>query len=221
MPKLDKERKIISFLGLPASGKGTQAEILARKLNARVFGIGDIVREEVEHADLSDPFHKSMKERYDKGILLQDEIIADIIRRKVKSEDSNIVFDNFPFSKNQTAQFFEICKELNISNPMLIIVNISKAIAKKRILSRKICSSCKKIYLDESSQICESCGGALITRSDDNQEVLADRISQYLPRLDEVKEEFKKHGLVVEINGEPSIPEVTKEIDSKLFYEST
>lgn len=217
--EIKTERIAICFLGLPASGKGTQTELLAKKINAKILGVGEMIRNEISMADTKDPFYKSIKERYDKGIPQPDEIVSDIVKKNISSFKGNIILDNFPFSANQTKLFFEICHELNIANPTLISINISREETLKRILSRKICSDCGSIYIDNGSQICEKCGGALISRSDDNEEVLEKRISEYMPRMEEVKNCFIKAGEVLNINGEQSIKEVEAEINKKLINE--
>jgi len=208
--------KIISFLGLPASGKGTQAEILATKIDSKVYGIGDMIREEIESSDLSDPFYGSMKDKYDKGIPQSDEVVMDIVKKGISAESKIIIFDNFPFSERQANLFFKLCDDIKSEKPILIIIDISKETANKRILSRKVCSLCETVYIDDGNQICEKCGGPLVTRSDDNEETLRKRIDEYTPRIAEVKEAFRNNGKVIEIDGEKSINEVSKEVFREL-----
>jgi adenylate kinase len=209
-------RKIYCFLGLPASGKGTQVDILAKKIKAEAFGVGDLIRREIESADLSDPFYKKMKEDYDKGNPQPDSIAIDLVRKCIKNSTGTIILDNFPFSTKQADMFFEVCLELSISIPCLIIVNISKEEALTRATKRKVCSSCSSVYIGKGENICPKCGGALITRADDNEATIARRIDEYLPRIDEVRMVFADKGVVLEINGEQSINKVACEIALKL-----
>lgn len=214
-----EKRMAICFLGLPASGKGTQADLLAKKIKAKNLGMGEMIREEIKSADMNDPFYKSIKERYEKGTPQPDEIVADIVKKNISKLNQNIILDNFPFSKNQTDLFMQVCKDLNISNPILVVIEITKEESLKRILSRKVCSVCGSIYIDDGNQICEKCGGALVSRSDDNEETLKNRLSEYWPRIEEVKNHFKKYGKVIVIDGEKSIKEVELEIIKKLFHD--
>lgn len=215
----NNERIAVCFLGLPASGKGTQADLLAKKINAKILGVGEIIREEIKSADLSDPFYKNIIERYKKGVPQPDEIVIDMIKKNISKIHKNIILDNFPFSKNQTHLFEQVIKDLRISKFVLIIIQITKEESLKRILSRKVCSNCGSIYIEDGSQICEKCGGALISRSDDNEETLKNRISEYWPRIEEVREIFPKYGKVILIDGKKSINKVESEINSKLFNE--
>lgn len=207
---------ILSFLGLPASGKGTQAENLAKKIGAKVLGIGDLIRDEIESADTSDPFYADIKEKYDKGIPQDDEVVVDIVQKNIDKFGTKIIFDNFPFSTKQTELFFKLCNDIGSKKPYLILVKISQETAFKRILSRKVCSVCETVFINDGNQICDKCGGALISRADDNQETLTKRINEYLPRMAEVIESFKNGGVIIEINGEKSIEEVSKQIFEEL-----
>lgn len=217
LKKVSKKRIAVCFLGLPASGKGTQAKLLADKIKAKNLGMGEMIREEIKSADLNDPFYKSIKERYKKGFPQPDEIVADIVKKNILKFSQNIILDNFPFSKNQTDLFMKICKDLSIINPVLMIIQITKKESLKRILSRKVCSNCGSIYIDDGNQICEKCGSALISRSDDNEETLKNRLSEYWPRIEEVKNHFSKYGKVIVIDGEKSINQVEQDINKKLF----
>jgi len=208
--------KIYCFLGLPASGKGTQVSILAQKTGAQVLGIGNLIREEIEQADLTDPFYAEMKDKYDKGIPQSDQVVFDIVKKHLNyHKNRDIIFDNFPFSTVQAKSFFDLCEELG-HKPILIIVSIDPQTALNRIVHRKICSLCETVYIDSEASMCEKCGGALISRSDDTVETVEKRIKFYLPRIKEVKEIFASHDSVCDINGEGSIEEVTKLIEAAL-----
>lgn len=214
---MEKERKILSLLGLPGCGKGTQGELLAKKTGAKIYGMGDLIRKEIESCDLTDPFCAEIKERYDKGIPQPDEIAIDIVKKNLTSVDGDIILDNFPFTAKQSDLFFELCKQLNIDNYLCVWIKLSPESAISRILNRKICSSCRKVYIGSEETICEVCGGALISRADDKEEVVKNRISIYKPNIDEVVEVFREKGRLIEIDGEKSIAEVEKEIEDKVI----
>jgi adenylate kinase len=210
-------RKVYCFLGLPASGKGTQVKILSQKIGAQSVGMGDLIRDEIKNADLSDPFYKKMKEDYDKGTPQSDSIALDLVEKFIKSSEGTVILDNFPFSIKQTRMFFGICKRIGVKDPLLIVVDVSREEALNRALKRKICVNCGSVYIGGESNICEKCGGALITRTDDNEATVSARLDKYFPRIEEVKNEFSKHGNIVIVNGEQSIENVALEIENKLM----
>ena len=214
---MKSEKKIYSFLGLPGSGKGTQAELLAKKIGAEIVSIGDLIRNEIASCDLSDPFCKDIKERYTKGVPQPDDIVIDIVSKHISTRKNNIIFDNFPFSKEQAEKYFLLCRKLIEKKPILILIEVSEKTAVNRIIHRKICSLCNQIYIGSEESICEKCGGALIVRSDDNIEVVKNRIKLYKPRLSEVEEVFQKEGTVYKIDGEPTIKKVERGVDNMVF----
>lgn len=210
--------KIYSFLGLPGSGKGTQAEMFAEKSNLELIGIGNIVREEMaKNKDSKDPFINEIKKRYNKGLVQPDGVVFDLLEKKLNILKSNnsegVVLDNFPLTKGQGRFLEKFINENNCPKPTIIIIEIKPKTAVKRILLRKVCPECKAIYIGKETNVCEKCGTALVSRSDDNEETTRERINQYLPRIQEVTESYKDKWQVLNINGEGTVEEVKKEID--------
>lgn len=203
-----ENQKIYCFLGLPGSGKGTQIELLSKIIDAHIISIGDEIREELEGADLNDPFYRQMKERYEEGIPQPDEVVADIVKKKMSAIEKNIIFDNFPFSHNQADLFFKICRELDVTSPELIVIAITPETSIHRIVFRKVCSDCGHVMINDGDTICEKCGGPMMSRSDDNVETVTERIKNYSPRIEEVENIFRERGKVIEIDGSGTIEDV-------------
>lgn len=219
--KLRERMKVFTFLGLPASGKGTQATMLAEKINATIICGGDMVRAEIENCDLKDPFCKSIKDRYDEGTPQPDDIMADLVKKNLQNTKQNIIFDNYPFNKVQAENFKNIISEMKIENPTLVVIEISPEEAIKRITLRRVCSDCGAIFNDQDLEMCSKCQGPLISRADDNEETVKKRIKKYAPSINEVKNEYPKFGKVVIVNGEQSIEDVSKELLKKVDDGST
>lgn len=214
------KKTIYTFIGLPASGKGTQAEILAKKLGlANPIGIGDLIREVIESSADNDPFVSEIKKRYNAGTPQPDEVAIDLLTRKIESTDSDIVLDNFPFTEKQ-ATFLDqfIAKNAaKYDGPKVIYIKVDPEIAVKRVTTRKVCSDCGSIFGSTDEMICEKCGGALVVRSDDNVDTVRTRIEHYLPKIAEVIDYYKSTGRDIwEINGENTVAEVSAEINRKL-----
>lgn len=212
----NSEQRVFCFLGLPGSGKGTQIELLAKNIKANIISIGDEIREELDGADLSDPFYRQMKDRYDDGMPQPDDVVVDIVKKRMSKLTDNVIFDNFPFSHNQADLFFKICEELEVSSPELIVINISPETSIQRVVYRKVCSDCGHIVIDEGDSICDKCGGPMISRSDDNVETVTERIKNYSPRIEEVERYFKDKGKVISIDGSGTIEDVSKLINEAI-----
>lgn len=205
------KNRYISMLGLPGSGKGTQAEVLSKAINAKVLSIGELVRKEINNKKVDE----SIVNKYNRGEPQDDSFIKAIVNNEIKKLNNKIIiFDNYPFSEAQVLGYKNM---INNSNSLLIIIQISPETALKRISHRLICPQCRENYIDyKSSDYCEKCGTKLIERSDDKEKIVKQRISEYIPRINKIIEEFEDFGEVCEINGENTPKEVAKDIFKKV-----
>lgn len=215
---MEQKKTIYTFLGLPASGKGTQAKVLASKKNFRLVSAGDLIRDIIASA-AADPFVAEIKKRYDAGIPQPDDVVVDLFSKFLDESESSVILDNFPFSTGQAEFLADYIRKHDgeWTGPIIIYIKIDPEAAIKRAISRKICTSCGQIYGQTDGMICEKCGGALVVRADDTEETMRTRISHYLPRLNELLNYYKKKGgQLIEIDGSKSIPDVTAEIDQNI-----
>lgn len=216
---MEKKRQAIVMLGLPASGKGTQADILSSKINAEIVGVGDLVRQAIKSGDKNNPTIKKIIENYNKGIPQSDEIAKELLEEKLSQSKKSIIFDNYPFSKQQINDFEQMIKTYDFSSPKIIYIKINPQSSIERITKRLVCNKCKRIYLQGNiGDLCQTtgCKGLLEKRPDDTKEVMTERIKFAQPRINLVLEYFKKQGNVYEIDGERSISMVEKEIENIL-----
>lgn len=208
-------KSIYCFLGLPASGKGTQAKLFALKAGCETISIGDLVREHISKNNTSEKA-TLMKQKYDQGIPQDDKTIFDLIQDKISLLDAGIVLDNFPFSEGQALFVKDLMEKYRFDSATLVYIEIKPETAKNRIGKRKICPVCKSIFREEGIVKCGKCGAKLVVRSDDNEETLDQRIKEYLPRAEKVIETFKQFGQIIRIDGEPDVETVTREINHKV-----
>jgi len=176
--------------------------------------VGDLVRDELENNQSAEMTIK-MKEKYEKGQPVEDKYVFKLIATKLSQLSQDVVFDNFPFTKKQADFLNKIVEKNNWSKPIIINIKIDPETAVKRISSRRICSKCKTIY-KENIELCSKCGTKLTIRSDDNEETVRKRINIYHPNILTILEAYSKDGKVINIDGEPSIEEVYREINQKL-----
>jgi len=215
---MENKKTIYSFLGLPASGKGTQAELLATKLGVKeVVGIGALARSLMKE-ESSDPFLMEIKRQYESGKPLSDEVSIDLMRQYLEGSEGSIILDNFPFTLAQAA-FVEdfISKHDDWFGPVVLYIRVSEDAAIKRATSRKVCPDCGAIFGVTEEMICEKCGGSLIVRTDDNVETVRKRLETYLPNINLMLKHYEQIGVsVVDIDGEKTVLEVEAEINAKL-----
>ena len=213
---MSKKKIIYSFLGLPASGKGTQAKALSATQDIEMVSAGDLIRHIMTEGN--DPFVSEIKKHYDAGIPQPDEVVIDLFRQFLDKAEKSVILDNFPFSIGQADFLNEYIKtHQDWSGPVIIYIHLDAEEAIRRAITRKICSSCAMIYGATDEMICEKCGGSLMVRTDDNEETMRTRINQYLPRLNSLIDYFKKlNSSLLEIDGTKNIPDVTNEINTRI-----
>ncbi len=211
------KRKAIVILGFPASGKGTQAEILANRIKAEIFGVGELVRDEMKNGDKNSQRVKIIKELYDHGEPQKDEIVEKLIENVVSKTSGNLIFDNYPFSKNQIRFFETVVKKYNFEQPIIIFIDIDPESSIKRVSKRLVCDNCKKIFMAASlGGKCDRCGGHLIQRPDDTAKIMQERVEHAKSRIDLVMKHFEGEGSVHIIDGEKTVSQVAKQIEKVL-----
>jgi len=211
-------KKTYSFIGLPASGKGTQARIFAEKHNLDLIGMGDLIRAAIEeNQDENDPFINEIKKRYEDGVPQPDEVAFDLLTKKLPTlKKDGVAFDNFPFTDKQAKLLIDFLNKNKWELPIIIHIKLDPETTVERIAHRKICPQCNRIYNKKNITVCDDCGIALVSRADDNEETARTRVEHYVPKINGLLEYYKDKGRILEVNGEKSIEEVALEIEKKI-----
>lgn len=222
MKGFNGKKFILIILGPPGAGKGTQSKLIVEKYGLDLVVTGDLVRELRQKDTL---LGRKVKENYDAGIPQPDEIIVNTIREKIPTLQSQvgILFDTFPLSVVQAEALEKMAEEFHWAAPYMLYIKISAKTVVKRISSRLVCSNpkCKEIHMPSDGQSyksrkCKKCGSDLIQRPDDKSEAVMRRIEEYKERMKSLKKFYQQRGRLIIVNGEPSVPEVTKEIFEKI-----
>ncbi|MBI1248946.1 adenylate kinase [bacterium] len=195
------------FMGVQGSGKGTQAKLLEHYLDLAHIGVGDILRWNIKnHTKLA----ARIKRILNAGKLVDDEIVEEIVQRRLQEHDWNFGFilDGFPRNANQAAFFLE-----SYDIDAVVHIVVPDDVIKKRVLARRLCEDCGVDFnvIDHRPKIegrCDICGGKLIRRADDTEEVLANRLAEYHEKTKPVLEIFRRKELVVEVDGTKAVDEV-------------
>lgn len=175
--------QVVIMLGAPASGKGTQAVQLAKHLSIPHISTGDLFRVNIEkNTDLG----KKVKKDMDEGKLVPDSLVLEMLFNRISEPDAarGYVLDGFP---RTIAQAEALEKKLP-KNASLIVLNLS---------------------VPDETCIVRAMGRK---RSDDNLEVVKERLRNYYAQTAPLIEFYKKKGLLKTINGEKSPEEVFQEL---------
>ena len=165
--------KCIILLASPGAGKGTASDYIENKYNYKHISSGSLLRNEALK-------NKEIKSLIDNGKFVSDELVMDVLNKNIKKD--NIILDGIPRNIKQAKLLDSLFKENNIDLEKVIFIDIDKEIAAKRVINRLTCEDCKKVYNKDliDSKVCMICGGNLITRDDDTEEVFKKRYDTYL-----------------------------------------
>ena len=211
----------IILLGPPGAGKGTQAEVISKKLKIPHISTGDILRESIKN---NTSLGKKAKKIMDSGKLVSDKIILGIIKERVSKEDckTGFLFDGFPRTIGQA----DGLKNLNIDIDIVIEISLSDEVIISRMSGRRIhLSSGRSYHIEFNPPRVEGkddlSGEDLIQREDDKPMTVLARLEVYKnqtdPLIDYYQQVEKKSDLkFVKVNGANSPEEVSNEIFSNI-----
>jgi adenylate kinase len=168
----------VVMLGPPGAGKGTQAEQFARDRGIPRISTGDILREAVQGGSA---LGREAKAVMDRGELVSDQLMIGIVQERLARPDAaaGFVLDGFPRTVSQA----EALDRMTTGDPLVIVqMDVPDEELVRRVRARRVCQSCGTLasaFGDGARTTCEKCGGALVSRSDDAESVVRDRLKVY------------------------------------------
>ena len=195
------------IMGIQASGKGTQAKLLADDLDLEHISVGDIFRWNVQHhTKLGAQVTRIMAA----GHLVDDDLVESVVRERLSAHDWNFGFiiDGFPRNARQADFFLESYDIDGVIN-----LHLPDEEVQRRVLARRLCSQCGLDYnliahRPEHEGTCDVCQGKLVARADDNPEALAARLSDYHQQTGPVIEIFQRKEYVATVDAAKPVDEV-------------
>ncbi len=222
----------VLFFGPNGSGKGTQGAILKEKWNLPHIESGAIFRDNIKGGT---ELGAKAKEYIDKGDLVPDEITIPMILDRLQQDDckKGWLLDGFPRNKVQAEKLDDSLKQVGMKLDVIVEIILDREIAKNRIMGRRLCindnNHPNNIFIDvikPDGDKCRVCGGELSKRADDQDEnaiskrhgIYYDADTGTLASAYYFKELASTDSKVkyIELNGEPSVKDVTAELLSKL-----
>jgi len=208
----------IVLLGGPGVGKGTQAQRLSEEYKLAHIATGDILRQAIK--DGTEVGLKA-KSYMDKGFLVPDDVVIEIIRVRFAQPDakSGFILDGFPRTVPQAQALDKLMAEMDMSLDAVINIKASADVVVQRLSGRRTCRDCQTVYHILNSPpkedgICDRCGGKLYQREDDKEDTIRKRLDVYEKQTSPLLGYYHGSGKLIEVSGNPSIEEVYESIKS-------
>ena len=204
------------ILGPQGSGKGTQAKLLVSKLGLVYLEMGEVLR---ELASKKTPLGEKIASFQSQGKLVTNEIITEVLKSFLTEENfkKGILFDGFPRNLSQAGLLEDELKNHQVKIDKVIFLDISFQESLRRLKARRICPTCGANYNlvtmpPKNGELCDQCGSQLITRSDEKDEVIKERLGVYQKETLPLIEIYRQKGILLEVNGEQSVGAIHQEI---------
>ena len=200
------------LLGAPGAGKGTQAEILSKKLGIPTISTGNILREAIKNQTETGLKAKAFM---DNGQLVPDDVIIGIVRERLSQPDcaKGYILDGMPRTIPQAAAL----EESGVHFDAVVSIEILDEVIESRMTGRRVCGSCGASYHITANppkveNVCDECGGALTIRKDDNPETVKNRLAVFHAETEPLKDFYAKLGLLKLVEGNQPIEDATRDI---------
>ena len=200
------------LVGPPGAGKGTQAKMLKEKFQIPQISTGDILRQAVkDNTELG----ARAKTVMGAGQLVPDNIVIDLIKKRIRQEDckTGFILDGFPRNITQAEKLSETLQDMNLTIDNVIDLEVDEGEVVGRLTGRSTCSECGAMFHQVSrppkvSEACDSCGGKLEQRLDDNKETIEERLKVYSESTAPLKEFYSKQGNLKAVKAKGSVEEI-------------
>ena len=210
----------IVLLGPPGAGKGTQAELIVKKYGIPQISTGDIFRANIKNGT---ELGKKAKEYMDKGELVPDELVVDLVKDRLEQDDckNGFMLDGFPRTVFQAEELTKIMEAKNLSINYVLNIDVASEKLIDRIAGRRVCKSCGATYNVNTKPtakegVCDACGGEVYQRADDNRETVENRINVYFAQTAPLIEYYEKAGVLATVNGDQAMDNVFSDITKVL-----
>jgi adenylate kinase len=206
----------IIMLGAPGAGKGTQAKMIAAKYGIPHISTGDIFRANIKNGT---ELGAKAKEYMDKGLLVPDELVVDLVMDRFKEPDceKGYVLDGFPRTIPQAEALDKALTAIGESIDYAINVEVPDENIINRMGGRRACVGCGATYHIVYSPTkvegkCDTCGADLIIRDDDKPETVKNRLAVYHEQTQPLIDYYTSKGITREVDGTVDMKDVFEAI---------
>ena len=204
------------LLGAPGAGKGTQAEMLAAKLQIPTISTGNMLREAMANGS---ELGKQVKQCMEEGKLVSDDLVMNLVAERTAQPDckNGFILDGVPRTLAQA----EALDARGIRIDHVVSIEIDDAVIEGRMTGRRVCTKCGASYhlVANPTKIegkCDLCGAEVAIRKDDTPETVQKRLAVYHAQTEVLKDFYGERNLLRLVEGNQAISKITEEILEKI-----
>jgi adenylate kinase len=202
------------LLGPPASGKGTQSELIQKKFQIPVTSTGAILRRE---AKLNTLVGREAGRIISKGALAPDDLVLTLVGQWLDQHREAFLFDGFPRTLPQAVEFEKMLQARQTPLDLAIFLDASEPTIAFRMARRLTCSNCGKVvsigrHVQSALEPCPNCGGKLEVRSDDNHAALALRLEEFREKSLPLIDFYSGRNLLAKVDANQEVDRVFEQI---------
>jgi adenylate kinase len=204
----------VILLGPPGAGKGTQAVRIAEAFGIPHISTGDILRANVrEGTDLG----REAKRYMDAGDLVPDDVIMGMVGDRLAEPDAaeGFLFDGFPRTVPQAQALEDLLIEREQPLDVVVRLAVDQAEVVERLTGRRTCTNCGSVFHVTANPpategVCDNCGGELVQRDDDTEDVVLNRLEVYRSQTEPLEYFYWQRGLLRDVEAVGSVDEVAE-----------
>jgi adenylate kinase len=208
------------LFGPPGSGKGTQADFLTQAYGIPQISTGDILRDDVKRGTA---LGKQASEFMNRGELVPDEVMVDMIRERITRPDcaNGFLLDGFPRTVPQAQALDGMLETIGQHIDRLLYLHVELEELVQRLTGRWVCPACARSYHMENNppkedMRCNVDGTGLVHRADDTEETARRRSEVFYQRTYPILDFYRQRGISVEVDGHGTIAEVRERVRNAL-----
>jgi adenylate kinase len=207
------------LFGPPGAGKGTQSNLLVERRGMKQISTGDLFRAAIKNGT---QLGREAKAYLDAGRLVPDSVTIGLVEEELgRLNGQGFILDGFPRNVPQAEALKRLLEEKGLKVDRVVFLEVPLSMLLGRLTGRRVCKSCGAVYHVETKpskivSVCDVCGGEVIQRPDDQEEVIRTRLEAYEQSTRPLKDYYRSKGPYIEVDGMGSSEEVFTRITKVL-----